>query len=125
MNTGTSAAALSREGTTEDRRRPAPPDPERAAIEYPYFLEYARRIDRERPGYLASMGMTAEEYAHEMCGPSLTIDESVAAGWMSPAEGRFIDGKATPEDLLELGYSDEEARAILVDQQERACASSS
>jgi hypothetical protein len=104
--------------------RATQPSSERAAIEYPYFLEYAQKIDRERPRYLASMGMTAEEYAREMCGPGLTIDESVAAGWMSAAEGRFIQGKATPQDLSELGYSDEEARVILVDQQERVGASS-
>ncbi len=88
------------------------------------YLAYAQNIERDHPGYLASVGMSAEEYAREMAGPSMTIEESVAAGWMSAAEGRFIHGQATPADLVELGYSDEEARAILLNQQERACASS-
>ena len=97
---------------------------ERAALEYPVFLEHARALEREHPEHLAALGMTAEAYAHSMSGPSLTVEESVAAGWMSAAEGRFILGRATLEDLLELGHSADEARAILLDQQERACAPS-
>jgi hypothetical protein len=100
-------------------------DPEgRTAQEYPFFLEHARQIERAHPEHLAALGMTAEEYARSMTGPSLTIEESVAAGWMSAAEGRFILGEATLDDLLELGHPLDEAQAILLDQQVRACASS-
>jgi hypothetical protein len=97
---------------------------ERSAIELPFFLDHARQIEREHPEHLAALGMTAEEYAHSMSGPSLTIEESVAAGWMSAAEARFIQGKASLDDLLELGHAPAEARTILLDQQVRACVSS-
>lgn len=97
---------------------------QRAALEYPFFLQHARELEREHPEHLAALGVTAEQYARSMTGPSLTIDESVAAGWMSAAEGRFIQGKATLEDLIDLGHAEHEARAILRDQQERACVSS-
>jgi hypothetical protein len=95
----------------------------RVAVEQSFFLEHARSVAREHPEHLAALGMSAEEYARSMTGPSMTIDESVAAGWMSAAEGRFILGQSALEDLLELGHSPGEARAILLDQQERACAS--
>jgi len=97
---------------------------DRAAVEHAFYLEHARQIERDHPEHLAALGMTAEEYARSMSGPSLTIDESVAAGWMSAAEGRFIMGQATFDDLLELGHPPDEAQAILLDQQVRACASS-
>jgi hypothetical protein len=103
-------------------QRPRPD--ERVAIEYPAFLDHARQIERDHPEHLAALGMTAEDYARSMTGPTLTIEESVAAGWMSAAEGRFILGQATLEDLRELGHGPDEAQAILLDQQERACASS-
>jgi hypothetical protein len=93
-------------------------------VEQRHYLDYAREIERDHPEHLAALGMTAEEYARSMSGPSLTIEESVAAGWMSAAEGRFITGKASLDDLLELGHSPEEAREILADQQARACAPS-
>jgi heme oxygenase len=93
-------------------------------IEFRHYVEHARAIERDHPEHLAALGMTAEQYAQSMSGPSLTIEESVAAGWMSAAEGRFIGGKASLEDLLELGHSPEEAREILADQQARACAPS-
>jgi len=101
------------------------PDPrERGAIESTSYLEHARNIEREHPEHLAALGVSAEEYARTLAGPTLTIDESVTAGWMSAAEGRFILGHATLEDLRELGHTPDEAQAILIDQQERACASS-
>ncbi len=86
---------------------------DRADVEYPFFLAHARQIEGEHPEHLAALGMTAEEYARSMSGPSLTIEESVAAGWMSAAEGRFIQGRATRDDLLELGHPPDEAQAIL------------
>jgi uncharacterized protein YciI len=109
-------------GTAELAQRPRPQ--EREAIASASYLEQARKIEREHPEHLAALGVTAEEYARTMAGPTLTIEESVAAGWMSAAEGRFILGHATLEDLRELGHTADEAHAILLDQQERACASS-
>ena len=78
---------------------------------------YAEQIERDHPEHLASLGMTGEQYAREMAQPGMTIEESVAAGWMSTAEGRFLLGQATLDDLLELGHSPDEARALLLDQQ--------
>jgi hypothetical protein len=97
---------------------------DRSRTEYVFFLELARQIEHEHPEHLTALGMTTEDYALSMSGPSLSIDESVAAGWMSAEEGRFIQGLATLDDLLELGHPPAEARAILLDQQARACASS-
>lgn len=79
-------------------------------------LRYAEQIERDHPGYLASLGMTVEQYAHELSQPGMSVEESVAAGWMSAAEGRFLRGQATLDDLLELGHSPEEARALLSQQ---------
>ncbi len=71
---------------------------ERAAIASPSFLAHAQQIEREHPEHLAALGVTAEEYAEGMTGPSLSVEDSVAAGWMSAAEGRFILGQATLAD---------------------------
>jgi hypothetical protein len=60
--------------------------------------------------------LTATEYAASMAGPGLTIEESVAKGLMSAAEGRFIHGHATRDDLIELGYPPEESEIILEEQ---------
>jgi hypothetical protein len=79
-------------------------------------LAYADQIERDHPGYLAALGMTAEQYAHELAQPGMSVEESVAAGWMSAAEGRFLLGQATLDDLLELGHSLDEARAMLAQQ---------
>jgi hypothetical protein len=97
---------------------------DRARTEYAFFLEHARQIEREHPEHLDALGMTTEQYARCMSGPSMSIDESVAAGWTSAAEARFIQGRATLDDLLELGHPPVEAHAILLDQQARACVSS-
>jgi hypothetical protein len=79
-------------------------------------LEHAQRIAREHPEHLAALGLTAEQYANELAQPGMSVEESVAAGWMSAAEGRFLLGQATLEDLLELGHSPDEARALLAQQ---------
>lgn len=88
------------------------------------FDLYAQELDREHPEHLRSLGMTAEEYAEALAAPAQTIEEAVEAGWMSAEEARFIQGQATREDLARLGYSHEEVRVILEEQQARACASS-
>lgn len=89
-----------------------------------HFLPYAREIEREHPEHLSAMGLGAEEYAASMAAPGLTIDESVHAGLLSGAEGRFIKGIASRDDLRELGYSPAEIEGIFAEQQVRACASS-
>jgi len=85
---------------------------------------YAEQLERDHPGTLASLGMTAEDYARQMASPGTSVATSVAAGWMSPAEGRFLQGEATLDDLLALGHPLDEARELLAEQRERACASS-
>ncbi len=104
--------------------RSAPPSSPVDPATQAYFLEHARTLAREHPEHLAALGQTAEQYAQEMAEPGLTIEESVAAGWMSAAEGRFIQGNATAEDLIALGHSSAEVEEILLDQRVRACASS-
>lgn len=86
---------------------------------------YAEHLRAEQPEYFASLRMTVEEFAEEFAAPGLTLEQSVEAGWISDAERRYIEGRATPEDLRELGHTEEEAREILDKQRARACASSS
>ncbi|MEO7331530.1 MAG: hypothetical protein ABI193_23350 [Minicystis sp.] len=53
-----------------------------------------------------------------------TVEQSVEAGLMDPREGRYLRGEATLDDLVGLGHSVEEAREMLKEQREWACASS-
>jgi hypothetical protein len=89
-----------------------------------HYLPYVHGLEQEHPGYLASIGTTPEEYAVGMAEPALSIEASVAVGYMSPAEGRFLQGKATREDLIDLGYTPAEIEVLLAEQQARSCASS-
>jgi|HubBroStandDraft_6_1064221.scaffolds.fasta_scaffold914408_1 hypothetical protein len=93
-------------------------------IEFAFWLDHARMLEREHPEHLAALGMTPEEYARLAIEPAMSIEESVASGWMRPAEGRALLGRATFEDLLELRHTPEEAEAILRRQQESPCGSS-
>jgi hypothetical protein len=86
---------------------------------------YAEHLEATAPEHLASLGITVEELAAELAAPGLTLAESVAAGHMSAAEARFIEFRATREDLIELGYGPLEIDAILDEQRAHACASSS
>lgn len=72
------------------------------------------------PGYLAAGGHTEENLGE----PSKSLAEAVEAGWITAAEKRLYEGEATEEDLIEKGYSPEEALAILAEQRDRACAPS-
>ena len=94
------------------------------ALRPEHFEPYVRQIESEHPGYLASLGVTAAEYAAGMSEPGLTIEESIAAGLMSAMEGRFLQGCATAEDLAALGCSPEEIDLVLEQQRARVCASS-
>ncbi len=96
----------------------------RARVDAEHYLPYARTIEREHPEELAALGMTAEGYAAAVGEPGLTIEESIAAGFMSAEEGRYVQGRATREDLIELGYAAAQIEVILEDQRARACASS-
>ena len=89
------------------------------------FLAHARKLERERPEHFASLGMTAETYAAGMAEPALSLEEAEQAGWIAPEERRLYEGRASLEDLLANGFSDDEARTILREQEQaRACASS-
>lgn len=88
------------------------------------FELYAQALDREHPEHLRALGMSAEAYAEALSAPAQTLEEAVEAGLMSAEEARFIQGQATEEDLVRLGHSPEEVRAILEEQRARACASS-
>lgn len=83
---------------------------------------YAQKVEREAPEHLRSLGMSAQEYATAMSGPGRTIEECVEAGLMSAEECRFIQGRATREDLTGLGYCPEEIVRIL-EEQAKTCAS--
>jgi hypothetical protein len=101
---------------------------EAARVEASSFLQHVLALDRALPGYLDALGTTAEAHAQDMLDPGMTVDESVAAGLLGAAEGRYLQGRATREDLLELGCSAEEIEALLAeqaeDEQASACASS-
>lgn len=101
---------------------------EAARVEAGCFLDHVHELDRAIPGHLAALGTTAEAHAAALLEPGLTIGASVAAGLLPAAEGRYLQGCATREDLVELGHSAEEITAILAeqleDEQASACASS-
>ncbi|MEZ4293513.1 MAG: hypothetical protein R3B70_00950 [Polyangiaceae bacterium] len=84
---------------------------------------YAEKMEREGAEHLQLLGMSAQECAAAMSEPGRTIEECVAAGLMSAPESRFLEGRATREDLTELGYSAEEVARIL-EEQAGACESS-
>ena len=52
--------------------------------------------------------------------PPLSLQESLDAGWITAGEKRRYEGTATEADLAEAGYSIEEIREILKEQQDRA-----
>jgi hypothetical protein len=78
--------------------------------------QYAERLEREDPKHLRSLGMSAEQFAALMSEPGRTVEECVQAGLMSAAECRYIQGRATRDDLSELGYSPNEIECVLEDQ---------
>jgi hypothetical protein len=86
---------------------------------------YAEHLQATQPEHFATLGSTIEELATQFAEPGLTIDESVAAAYMSAAEGRYLQFCATREDLVELGHSPDEIDVILEEQRAHACASSS
>ena len=94
-------------------REPSQPDIGRA---------YAHHVTRMQPELLASIGMTTDEF-EAACNDTRSLEEAVKVGWISAAEQRFIEARATREDLLELGHKPGEIEALLAEQQ--ACASSS
>ena len=84
--------------------------------------QYAKRVEREDPEHLKSLGMSAEQYAAALLEPGRTVEECVEEGLMSAAECRYIQGCAAREDLAELGYSHAEIERIL-EEQAKACGS--
>lgn len=119
-------ASLSGMATSAPLRSTGPATTARASRTEP-FLAHARQLEREHPEHLASLDMTAEAYAAGMVEPRLSLEEAEQAGWIAPEERRLYEGRATLEDLLANGFSDEQARTILQEQEQeqaRACASS-
>jgi hypothetical protein len=86
---------------------------------------YAEHLREAQPAYFAALGATVEELAARFAEPGLTIDASVAAGQLGAAEGRYLQFRATREDLVALGHPLDEIDAILEEQRAHACASSS
>lgn len=83
--------------------------------------EFARR----NPRLAAELGVTIDGLA-ALTSTTAGLEEAEQIGWIVPEERRLYQGKATLADLRLLGYADEEAHAILVEQsQDQACASSS
>lgn len=101
------------------------PDPASGGRTVELGRAYAEHLQATQPEHFASLGTTREAFATQFAEPGLTIDESVAAGHMSAAEGRYLQFCATREDLIELGHSPEEIDSILEDQRSHVCASSS
>jgi hypothetical protein len=77
-------------------------------------------IERTEPGSTERAGLTDAD----VDAPPLSLQESLEAGWITAGEKRQYEGTATEEDLVEAGYSADEIREILEEQQDRACASS-
>ena len=77
-------------------------------------------IERTDPGATERAGLTEAD----LDVPPLSLQESHEAGWITAGEKRQYEGTATEEDLAEAGYSADEIREILEEQQDRACASS-
>jgi hypothetical protein len=85
----------------------------------------AEHLQATQPEYFISLDITVDEFAARFAEAGMTVDESVAAGEISAAEGRYLTFCATREDLAVLGHSLEEIEAILEDQRAQACVSSS
>ncbi|MEP7127051.1 MAG: hypothetical protein ABJE95_39325 [Byssovorax sp.] len=77
-------------------------------------------IESTDPGSTERAGLTDAD----VDAPPLSLQESLEAGWITAGEKRQYEGTATEEDLVEAGYSVDEIREILEEQQDRACASS-
>ena len=77
---------------------------------------YAEHLRATHPEHFASLNVTADELAERFAASGLTIHEAVAAGEMSAAESRYLQFRATREDLVEFGHSPEEIETILEEQ---------
>jgi hypothetical protein len=101
---------------TFDGSASATPEPSAARL----LWEQTERAD---PGALARYGITDES----LDAPGKTLEQAVDAGWIEAAEMRAIQGTASKDDLIALGYTPAEVGAMLEEQQDRAgtCESSS
>lgn len=110
-------------------RSSAMPEPDHATASSGRTIQlgraYAEHLLETQPEYFATLGVTVEDFAARFAAPGLTIDESVEAGGLSAAEGRYLQFRATREDLVVLGHAPEGIDAILAEQRDHACASSS
>src|SRR5690348_5949898 len=85
----------------------------------------AAELARRSPGVAARIGVSVDELA-ELASTSVSLELAEQRGWIDAAERRLYEGEATLGDLRAMGYSDDEAREMLNEQQrDRACASSS
>jgi len=101
---------------TFDGSTPAAPDPSAARLLW-------ERIERADPGTLAKYGITDQS----LDAPGKTLEQAVEAGWIEAAEMRAIQGTASRDDLITLGYTPAEVDTMLDEQRDRAgaCESSS
>jgi hypothetical protein len=84
----------------------------------------AAELARRNPGVAARIGVSVDELA-QFAADSVSLEQAEQLGWIDAAERRLYQGQATLEDLRAMGYGDNEARAMLDEQQQdRACASS-
>ncbi len=104
---------------------PREPEPPAGGRSVELGRAYAEHLRATQPEHFASLGVTVDELTEQFAASGLTIDEAVAAGQMSAAEGRYLQFRATREDLVELGHAPEEIETILEEQRAYACASSS
>jgi hypothetical protein len=93
---------------------PAAPDPTAARLLW-------EKIEHDEPGTLATYGISDASLDE----PGKTLEQAVEAGWIEAAEMRAIQGTASKEDLIQLGYTPAEIDEMLDEQRVRACASSS
>ncbi len=103
-------------GATFDGSAPTPPDPSADRLLW-------EQIERADPGTLAEYGITDQS----LDAPGKTLEQAVEAGWIEASEMRAIQGTASKDDLIALGYTPAEVGAMLEEQRDRAgtCESSS
>lgn len=78
----------------------------------------ALTLARQNGRLAQALGTSAEDLAHDWQ-TSVSLDKAVELGWITAAEQRQIEGRATRADLEELGHSPDEIDAILQEQSAR------
>ena len=80
----------------------AAPDPTAARL-------LREKLEHNEPGTLATYGISDASLEE----PGKTLEQAVEGGWIEAAEMRSIQGNASKEDLIQLGYTPAEIDEML------------